>query len=349
MSLGYGGGMETQTDRTAPPAPAFPADWPRLGFGCAPLGDLFRTTPEVEATETFAAAWECGVRYFDTAPWYGHGLSEHRLGGFLRTRARAEALVSTKVGRVYEPSPRQRDERIKWVGGLNFSRHFDYSAAGILESLAQSRLRLGEPAIDALVIHDLDREYHGDAFDRHLSNLTQSGLAQCHALREAGEISAVGMGINIHDDFEFFADWIDVDFFLVAMPYTLLDQSSLNGPMERCVARGIKIIVGAPFASGLLTNPSDPSLSYNYGPTPPDVRAKALAIEAHCRQHGVPLMAAALQFPLHHPSVVSVIPGAVSADQARQNAHNAGIAIPPELWADLKRDGLIADGAPVAQ
>jgi D-threo-aldose 1-dehydrogenase len=178
--------------------------------------------------------------------------------------------------------------------------------------------------VDALIVHDLDRGYHGEAFDRHMADLTGSGLARLHRLKAEGEISAVGMGINRLDDFAEVAGWIEVDFFLVAMPYTLVDQGALRGPMARCLERGIRVVVGAPFASGLLADPSAPGITYDYAPASEEMRAKALAIEAVCRRHGVPLMAAALRFPLAHPAVVSVIPGAVSPAQARQNATNAG-------------------------
>lgn len=335
-------------DAIAPPAPAFPDAWPRLGMGCAPLGDLFQVYPEAQAAETFAAAWEAGVRYYDTAPWYGHGLSEHRLGALLRQHPRAEALVSTKVGRVYRPARRGEDARVQWKGGLNFWLRFDYSAEGVEAALEQSRLRLGTPAVDAVVIHDLDRQYHGEAYDGHMSELTGSGLAALHRMKAGGEVSAVGMGINALEDFERVAGWIEVDFFLVAMPYTLVDQAALHGPMAECERRGIKVVVGAPFASGLLTDPSAPGITYNYQPVTEEVRARALAIEAACRDHGVPLMAAALQFPLLHPAVVSIIPGAVTPDQVRQNAENVARDIPGELWATLKARGLIDEAAPVS-
>jgi D-threo-aldose 1-dehydrogenase len=332
----------------APPAPAFPEDWPKLGMGCAPLGDLFREYPEAQSLETFDAAWEAGVRFYDTAPWYGHGLSEHRLGALLRQHPREEVLVSTKVGRVYRPARRGEDARVQWLGGLNFGLRFDYSAEGVEASLEQSRLRLGQPAVDALVIHDLDQGYHKDAYDGHMRDLTGSGLAALHRLKAEGEISAVGMGINALEDFERVAGWIEVDFFLVAMPYTLLDQAALYGAMKRCEERGVKVVIGAPFASGLLTDPSAPGLMYGYGPVPEEVRARALAIEEVCRAHDVPVMAAALQFPLMHPAVVSVIPGAVTPDQVRQNAENVGRPIPGELWATLKARGLIDEGSPVS-
>lgn len=335
-----------QPDVIAPPAPRFPQDWPRLGMGCASLGNIFHLYTEDEAAGTFAAAWEAGVRFFDTAPWYGHGLSEARLGAALRHWPRGEAIISTKVGRVYHPARRGEDARVQWKGGLNFARLFDYSAEGVEASFQQSLLRLGTPAVEALVVHDLDRGYHREAYDGHLRALAESGLARLRAMKAEGLISAVGMGMNAMEDFAALAPWIEVDFFLVAMPYTLLDQAALHGPMADCLRRGIKVVIGAPFASGLLTNPAAPGLMYGYGPVPDTIRARALAIEAECATHGVPLMAAALQFPLLHPAVVSIIPGAVTAAQARQNAANAAHPIPPELWAALKARGLIDPAAP---
>ena len=338
--------MDSSTGAIAPSAPAFPAGWPSLGLGCAPLGDILDLIPEPDAAAMLAAAWNSGVRFYDTAPWYGHGLSEHRLGASLRQYDRDEALISTKVGRVYEPAGRNADARIQWRGGLNFSVRYDYSAAGFEQSLAQSRMRLGQSSVDALVIHDLDRGYQGPDFDRHLSDLTGSGLAWLRNLKAEGQISAVGVGINVLEDFADLADWIDVDYFLVAMPYTLLDQCALAGPMARCIERNIKIVIGAPFASGLLTDPAQPGLRYNYAPASTEIRDKALRIQAVCDAYDVPIMAAALRFPLLHPAVLSVIPGANTADQVRQNVASSRYPIPPELWQSLKQEGLIDSASP---
>ncbi len=315
-------------------------------MGGAALGNIFAEYTEAEAQATFAAAWDAGVRYFDTAPWYGHGLSEHRLGAALRNFARDQAFISTKVGRIYEPARRGQDARVQWKGGLNFAVRYDYSAEGFARSFAQSQLRMGQPSVDALIIHDLDRDYQGAAFDGHMAALTGSGLAYLQGLKSDGVISAVGMGMNTLADFTAIAPWIDVDFFLVAMPYTLADQAALHGPMAECARRGIKVIIGAPFASGLLAAPSLPGVMYAYQPAAPDMVRKALAIEAVCLRHAVPLAAAALQFPLLHPAVVSVIPGAVTAEQVRSNAANVALTIPPQLWADLKAANLIDPDAP---
>lgn len=328
-------------------APLSPIKMPTFGFGCAPLGDLFVETSEADTRLALDAAWDAGVRYFDTAPWYGHGLSEQRLGGLLRQHSRQDYYVSTKVGRVYLPVPRGEDKRVQWHGGQNFEVTFDYTAKGLAASYAQSQLRLGQSSVDALIIHDLDQGYHGDKFDGYYQQLKESGLAYLHELKSSGEISSIGMGINALVDFEFFADRIDLDFFLVAMPYTLLDQISLNTAMKTCADRGIKIVVGSPFASGLLTNPASPDVRYNYGPVPDDIRARAIGLEDCCEAFNVPLMAAALQFPLLHPAVVSIIPGARTARQITGNMDNFNFDIPKELWIEMKNRRLIAQDAPI--
>ena len=329
--------------RVAPPAPAPPG---RLGFGGAPLGDIFLETAEQVAESTLRAAWDGGVRYFDTAPWYGHGLSEHRLGTFLLSVNRPDVFVSTKVGRVYLPAERCEDARVHWAGGLNFRVTYDYTADGFAKSVAQSQMRLGTPSIDALVIHDLDRGYHGADFERHFNDLRQSGVGYLESLRDAGEISWIGMGINTLEDFEFMVDAMEVDFFLVAMPYTLMDQGALPGPMVKCLDRGIRLVIGAPFASGILADPENPDQRYGYHPASDEHRAKALALRDIAESHGVSLAAAALQFPLLHPAVQSVIPGAVTPVQARQNCANATAEIPAEMWLEMKAAGLISPDAP---
>ncbi|MEV8467269.1 aldo/keto reductase [Fluviibacterium sp. DFM31] len=333
-------------DAVAPQAPTFPADWPAFGQGCSPLGDIFQEMGEPAARDLLETAWTGGIRYFDTAPWYGHGLSEHRLGGFLRQFDRRDFVLSTKVGRVYDPAPRGKDARINWAGGLNFAVRYDYSAAGFEAALTQSRLRLGLPVVDALVIHDLDRGYHGAAYDGHLRDLTDSGLAYLQDLRARGEIGAIGMGMNSTAEFAALAGEIDVDFFLVAIPYTLLDQDALDGPMATCLQRGIAIVIGAPFASGVLAAPRAPGIRYQYRPVTEEIRGKALAIEAVCARHGISLPGAALRFPLLHPAVVSVVPGVDGAAQLRANLDAMRPEPPHAMWAELKAAGLLRADAP---
>ena len=330
-------------NRVASPAVAPPG---RLGFGTAPLGDIFHEAKEHVAENTLHAAWEGGVRFFDTAPWYGHGLSEHRLGTFLRSVDRPDVFLSTKVGRIYTPAERGEDARVQWAGGLNFRVCYDYTADGFAKSVAQSQMRLGTSSIDALVIHDLDRGYHGADFDRHFNNLIDSGFKYLKSLKTEGKICWIGMGINTLEDFTFMADAMDLDFFLVAMPYTLMDQRSLPGPMAKCLDKGTRLIIGAPYASGLLAKPENPDALYNYSPASDEDRAKALALRDIAEAHDVSLAAAALQFPLLHPAVQSVIPGAVTPVQARQNCANARKEIPSEMWLEMKAAGLISPDAP---
>lgn len=341
--------IKTNDAPVLPPrtAPGVPIEMPKFGFGCAPLGDLFVETSEEDARLALDTAWDVGVRYYDTAPWYGHGLSEHRLGSLLRQHPRQDYYVSTKVGRVYLPAQRGEDKRIQWFGGQNFEVTFDYSAKGLAASYAQSQLRLGQSSVDALIIHDLDKAYHGDKFDGYYKQLRDDGLAYLHDLKSRGEISSIGMGINAQVDFEFFADRINLDFFLVAMPYTLLEQKVLNTAMQICLDRGIKIVIGSPFASGLLTNPTNPDVRYNYGPVPDDIRARAIGLQECCNDFGVPLMAAALQFPLLHPAVCSIIPGARTARQISGNMKNFNFEISGELWSEMKNRNLIVENAPV--
>jgi D-threo-aldose 1-dehydrogenase len=323
----------------------------QLGMGTAPLGDLWERIPEERAQATVAAAWQSGVRYFDTAPWYGNTLAEHRLGHFLRQQARGSFAVSTKVGRVYSrPSDPDRIAPAIWTGGLPFELRFDYGYDGVMRSYEDSLQRLGLPRVDLLVIHDIDLGYHGDdaGIERCFRQLEEGGgLRALEALKSAGEIKGYGAGINEGPMIGRFLDRIDLDFFLVAMPYTLLDQAPLDDSLPRCVERGIGIVVGSPYASGILATGPVRGAKYNYGPAAPEVLEKTRRIDEVCRRHGVPLAAAALQFPLGHPAVAAIIPGAVHPDEVEQNLAHMRTDIPADLWAELKAEGLLHPDAPV--
>ncbi len=320
---------------------------PPFGMGCVHIANTFAMISEAESIATLSAAWDAGVRYYDTAPWYGNGLSELRLGALLRDRPRDEFVLSTKVGRVYDPLHYGPEHKEHWKAPVEFDMRYDYTAQGFEQSLVQSRLRMGIGKIDALIIHDLDRRHHGDAMAGHVDQLMGSGQAFLHGLRKAGDIGLVGMGINATEDFAFFVDKVDVDFFLVAMPYTLLDQAALHGPMRRCIERGIGVIIGAPFASGLLADHTNANATYGYAAAADDKRRKAAAIAAVCTRHDVPIRAAALQFPMLHPAVISIIPGAMTPEQVIDNAANARRPIPGALWRDLREEGLIDPDAPI--
>jgi len=319
---------------------------PVFGLGTAHLGELYYKIEEPEARATLQAAWEAGVRYYDTAPWYGRGLSEHRLGGFLRTLPRDEFQVTTKVGRtLHRPKDPRTFDRSPWTGGLNFEVEFDYTYDGMMRSYAQALQRLALDRVEALLIHDLDIGYHGDNFTSHRKNLP-SGVKALQELKAAGDIKAYGMGINTKEALETIATGVDLDFVLVAMPYTLLDQASLHTGMADCVKRGRSVIIGAPFASGILVTGSSGGAKYAYGNASPEVQARVRGIEAVCRAHDVALPAAALQFPLAHPAVVSIIPGAMRASEVTQNVASLQVPIPAEFWADLKSEKLIDPDAP---
>ena len=323
---------------------------PPFGMGAAHLGELYGLVEETDSQATLQAAWDAGVRYFDTAPWYGRGLSEHRLGGFLRTRKRSEFLITTKVGRtLHRPVDPPSFSRAPWTGGLNLEVKHDYSYDGVMRAYEQSLMRLGLDTVDALVIHDLDTMFLDEGEMRqHFVTMEKSGFAALQQLKSSGDIKAIGVGVNYND--QSFTDLVgtfDVDFALVAMPYTLLDQASLHVGMDLCVRRGVSVIVGAPFASGILATGSGSGAKYGYVNAAPEVQERVRAIEQACAMHVVSLRAAALQFPLAHPAVVSVIPGAVDASQLLENVAALSEPIPAPFWAELIQRGAIAADAPV--
>lgn len=322
----------------------------RLGMGTAPLGDLWERIPEEQAQATFAAAWNNSVRYFDTAPWYGNTLAEQRLGHFLRQQQRAAFAISTKVGRVYaRPKDPNAFDPGFWAGGLRFQLRFDYGYDGVMRSFEDSLHRLGLPQVDLLVIHDVDPGYHGDdaGVERCFRQLEGGGIRALEDLKAAGDIKGFGAGINEGPMIGRFLDRFALDFFLVAMPYTLLDQAPLEDALPRCVERGIGIVIGSPFASGVLATGAVEGAKYNYAQAPPEILEKTRKIQAVCARHSVPLPAAALQFPLGHPAVAAIIPGAVSPSEAERNVATLRTEIPAELWAELKAEGLLHPDAPV--
>lgn len=319
----------------------------QLGFGAAHLGDLYETAPESQAQDTIAAAHDAGVAYFDTAPWYGLGLSEHRLGHFLRNKRRDSFVISTKVGRVlFRPADPETFDTSPWRGGMRFDLRFDYTADGLIRSYEDSIQRLGLNRIDLLLIHDLDSLYHGDDIGRYLDQLANGGWAALEALRGSGEIKGIGAGINEPAMIPRFLDRFDIDFFLVAMPYTLLDQDILEDEFPRCAERGVGIVIGAPYASGILATGPTEGAKYAYAKAEPAVRDRVRRLHEVCARFEVPLKAAALQFPLGHPSVATVIPGAASAAEAAENTAMVAEQIPSDLWAALKSEGLLPAAAP---
>lgn len=320
-----------------------------LGFGAAPLGNLYRPMTEREARETLEASWLSGYRYFDTAPLYGLGLSETRLNSFLRGKSRETYLISTKVGRLLEVCPAAERSRPDHFHQTPSRREvFDYSYDGILRSLEFSLERLGLDRIDILYVHDIDFTTHGsvDASNAHIDALMKGGFKALTKLREEGVISAFGAGVNDWEVAETLAKVGDFDLFLLAGRYTLLEQAALESFLPLCVARKIGVVIGGPFNSGILASGSKPGARYNYMQARPDVLDTVKRIEAVCKAHGVKLAEAALRFPLGHPAVVSVIPGAQKRSEVKRNEEILSVKIPTALWRDLKAKGLLRADAP---
>jgi D-threo-aldose 1-dehydrogenase len=321
----------------------------QLGMGGASLGDMRESIPETQATATLETAHAAGIGYFDTSPWYGNGKSELRLGHVLRTKPRDSFVLSTKVGRVHtRPADPDKYKHPAWAGGLPFEPRFDYTRDGILKSYEMSLARLGLNRVEALLIHDLDPRFHGseEGVARRLSQLDSGGGYQAIVdLKAGGEIRAIGAGINMVGMIPRFLERFHLDFFLVAMPYTLLDQQGLD-ELQMCAEHSVSVVIGAPYASGILARGPGPGATYRYAPAKADVIAKVERIAAVCRLYDVPLAAAALQFPLGHPAVASVIPGPVTAEEVRQNLAWLSCDLPETLWTELKQEGLIVTDAP---
>ncbi|NIA52940.1 aldo/keto reductase [Massilia sp. TW-1] len=315
-----------------------------LGLGCAQLGGLYDPMTELDALALVDAAWDLGIRYFDTAPYYGFTLSERRLGAALRARARDAYVISTKVGRLMRPDPGVRPGECGWAAPLPFRPHYDYTYDAVLRSHEDSLQRLGMDRVDILYVHDIGRLTHGDMHAHYWNQLTEGGgFRALERLRAEGAIKAFGLGVN---EWEAIADALDVcalDCVLLAGRYTLLEQASLAPLMDRCARAGTSVVIGGPFNSGILAGTN----KFNYEDAPRAVVERVQALAAVCREFDVPLQAAALQFPMAHPAVVSCIPGAQHPAQLRQNAAWFGQPLPAGLWDALRRAGLLDAAAPV--
>ena len=321
-----------------------------LGFGSAPLANLFRAISDQEADATLAAAWTGGVRYFDTAPLYGLGLAETRLNRFLRGKPRDAYVLSTKIGRLLRPcAPQDRNGIGKWFEVPNRREVFDYSYDGVMRSLEFSLERLGIDRVDILYAHDLDIFTHGSkaASDARIAEFFDLGGYRAMAsLRDQGVVRAIGAGVNEWLVCQTLAERGDMDLFLLAGRYTLLEQDAVSTFLPLCQQRGIGVVVGGPYNSGILATGAVAGAMYNYDLAPAAVMAKVALIEATCKTHGVKLIEAAFAFPLAHPAVVSMIPGGQSLAQMAGNLAVAAAKVPPALWADLKAKGLLSKDAP---
>jgi D-threo-aldose 1-dehydrogenase len=324
-----------------------------VGFGGNALGNLYTTVDETAARDTVLAAYETGVTYFDTAPLYGYGLSERRMGDALRGLPRDEVVLSTKVGRLLRPHGRVAPPKLApseggiFTGELPFLPVFDFSYDATMRSFEDSLQRLGMNRVDILLIHDCDEWSQGSRYEEALRTVESGALRALTRLREEGVISAIGAGVNQAEACERLMDIGPFDCFMLAGRYTLLEQGALDRFLPRCVPEGVSVILAAPFNSGILVTGATPDARYNYLPAPKDVKERVARIEEIGRAHDVPLAAAALQFVLAHPAVVTVIPGSRSRAEAEQNARWAAAPIPGSYWADLQAEGLLREDAPV--
>jgi D-threo-aldose 1-dehydrogenase len=311
-----------------------------LSLGCAQLGNLYSTMTDDDAEATVDAAWKLGIRYFDTAPHYGLGLSERRLGAALANRPRGEYVVSTKVGRRLELRDRAlpRDDGGFAVPGTH-RRVWDFSRDGVLRSLEESLRRLGLDRVDIAYVHDPDE---------HRAEVLSDAYPALEELRAQGVVSAIGAGMNQAEMLADFARHTDMDVLMLAGRYTLLEQSALDELLPVCSQRGVGIVAAGVFNSGLLARarPSDEA-RYNYVEASPALVDRAREIASICDRHGASLPAVAISLPLGHPSVVSVCVGARRPDQVAQNVALYRSRVPPAVWADLKDSGFLRRDAPL--
>jgi D-threo-aldose 1-dehydrogenase len=324
-------------------------DFTELGFGSAPLGNLYKAISEYDAQSVLEAAWSTGIRYFDTAPLYGLGLSETRINQFLRSKKRSEYVISTKVGRLLQVcAPAERTGIGKFFDTPNRKEIYDYTYDGVMRSFEFSLERLGIDSVDILFVHDLDIFTHGSfaVLDEKRDEFMAGGYHALLNLREAGVIKAFGAGVNEWEACQNLAERGDFDLFLLAGRYTLLEQEALESFLPMCEQRGIGIILGGPYNSGILASGPKKGAFYNYSEASDEVIARVAEIEAVCLSHGVRLIEAALRFPLVHPALVSVIPGGQTIEQVASNLAILGAEIPPALWDDLKAKGLMRKDAP---
>ncbi len=320
-----------------------------MGLGGAPLGGFRGAVPEDAALATIRSAYDAGIAYFDTSPYYGYGRSEHRFGQVLRQVDRDSFVLSTKVGRTLRPLPpgAPRPEGYR-DGGLPFAATYDYGYDGAMRSIEDSCQRLGLARIDIVFIHDVDLYTHKDPdlVDRYFGDAMEGAYAALDELRKAGDVRAIGGGFNDAVSCARFLRAGDFDCMMLAGRYTLLDQRALDDLMPLCEERGAGLLIAGPFNSGILATGPVAGATYDYGAATPEILYKARAIGAVCRDHGVALQAAALQFPLGHPCVCAVVPGAVKPEEVEANLAHMDAPIPAGLWSDLKREGLIAEAAP---
>lgn len=322
-----------------------------LGFGTAPLGNMFRKIPDDEAAATVEAAWHAGTRYFDTAPFYGAGMAEIRLGKELVKHKPNEYVLSTKVGRIIldeiEPGPRKFGEKGDlFAFGRPNKIVYDYSADGALRSIEDSLKRMGVDRIDFVWIHDIAQDFHGDGWLAQFEIARTGAFRALARLREEGVIKGWGLGVNRIEPVELMLGLSEAtpDGTLLAGRYTLLDhERALQRLMPAAQAKGVDIVIGGPYSSGVLAG----GKHFEYADAPPEILAKVAKIREICARHKVPIKAAALQFPLAHPASAAVIPGASKPERIKEDHAALKTSIPDEFWIEMRKQDLVAPNAPL--
>lgn len=321
-----------------------------LGFGSAPLGDIYEVLDDATAIATVEAAAAGGITLFDTAPLYGQGSAEHRIGTALRRRPAGSYVVSTKVGRILTPAPNGRVKTSRFVGGLQFNVTNDYSYDAAMRSHEASLQRLGLPKVDVMLIHDADAWTHGPVEGpKRYAEAMNGAYRALEKLRSEGVIKGIGIGVN---DPTYAARYLtegDFDCFLIAGRYSLLEQPALAEVLPIAERKNIGVMLGGVFNSGILATGPIEGARYNYTPAPPEILDKVRKIERVCQSHGIPLATAAMQFPLGHKAVSSLALGAVKPSEVAQNIAAITTKIPAALWADLKAEKLLDAHAPTPQ
>ena len=315
-----------------------------LGVGCAPFGRA-NADGDPATQSAFDVLYRNGLRYFDVAPLYGVGLAEHRLGACLRRVDRRSIVLSTKIGRLLDAQPGDAAAGA-FAGAYPFTFHYDYSYDATLRALEHSLQRLGTNAIDIVLIHDVNERWQGDRLEERYAEAMNGAYRALRALRDSGAIKAIGVGVNDWRILERFARDGDFDCFMLAGRYTLLDHTALDTFLPDCTRRGIGVLMAAPFNSGILATGARPGATFFYQEAEPEIMARTQRIEAVCARHGVAIAAAALQFPLGHPAVSSVVTGMASEAEAAANVAHCRAIIPDAFWDELKHEGLIAAAAP---
>jgi D-threo-aldose 1-dehydrogenase len=320
-----------------------------FGFGTAPIGNIFREIDEETSDAMIQHSWDKGVRYFDTAPMYGHGLSELRTGQSLRWKNRDDYVLSSKVGRVLKPAKRSDINFEPWTNAAPFTMHFDYTYDGVMRSFEDSLQRMALERMDICFIHDIDVFTRGDEQPEVFRQAMDGAWKALESLRDQGVVKAIGVGVNEWEVCHTALEQRDFDCFLLAGRYTLLEQDALDKFLPLCEQRGAAVVVGGGFNSGILATGAKDGAKYNYAPAPAEIMEKVRKIEAVCADYDVPLPAAALQFVVAHPAVPTFMAGTRTVEQLDQNLNWFSHDIPAAFWADLKAKELLREDAPVPQ